>query len=46
MMGIESASYDAIELLSGKRETKHLHRALPFTTQVDGKGAVIWKIKR
>ena len=46
MMGIESASYDAIELLSGKCETKHLHRALPFTTQVDGKGAVIWKIKR
>ena len=46
MMGIESASYDAIELLSGKRETKYLHRALPFTTQVDGKGAVIWKIKR
>lgn len=45
MMGVDAGVYEATELLSGSREEKHLHPALPFTTQVSGNGAVIWKIK-
>ena len=45
MMGIESDKYEAVELLSGNADTKHLHRAIPFTTTVEAKGAVIWKIE-
>ena len=45
MMNIDSASYDATELLSGNKDKKHLHRAIPFVTRVDAKGAVMWKIK-
>jgi hypothetical protein len=45
MMGIDSATYEATELLSGIKESKHLHRAIPFTTSIDAKGAVMWKIK-
>ncbi len=45
MMGVDSAAYEATELLSGAKASKYLHRAIPFTTSVDAKGAVIWKIK-
>ena len=45
MMGIESDKYPATELLSGKSDVKHLHRAIPFATTIEAKGAVIWKMK-
>lgn len=45
MMGVDAGVYEATELLSGSREEKYLHPVLPFTTQVSGNGAVIWKIK-
>ena len=44
MMGVDSAAYEATELLSGTTDKKHLHRAIPFRTTVAAKGAVIWKI--
>lgn len=44
MMEIDSATYEATELLSGMTDKKHLHRAIPFRTSVEAKGAVIWKI--
>ena len=45
MMHIDSDEYDAVELLSGEKSTKHLHCALPFSTKIEGSGAVVWKIK-
>ena len=44
MMGIDSAIYEATELLSGIKDKKHIHRALPFRTSIAAKGAVLWKI--
>ena len=46
MMRIDSATYEATELLSGTKEKKHLHRAIPFRTTVAAKGAVMWKINK
>lgn len=45
MMGVASDKYEAQELLTGVTDVKYLHCAIPFTTQVEGKGAVMWKIK-
>jgi hypothetical protein len=45
MMGVESGKYTAQELLSGTTAEKYLHQAIPFETSIEGKGAVMWKIK-
>ena len=45
MMGVESGKYSAQELLSGTTAEKYLHQAIPFETSIEGKGAVMWKIK-
>lgn len=45
MMNVGAGAYNATELLSGKSEEKYLHPGVPFTTPVNGYGAVMWKIK-
>jgi glycosidase len=45
-IGIRAGEYDAIELLSGRRQRKMLSASIKFGTNVGAYSAVLWKLPR
>jgi hypothetical protein len=45
-IGIRAGEYDAVELISGRRQRKMLSASIKFGTKVAAHGAALWKLPR